>query len=107
VRERFKATLKARGLSKQIRANSAGCLDACEYGVTAVVYPDAVWYGGLTVDDVEEIVQSHLIEGRPVDRLRIPDRRYTPLDLLSPGAADDTSTTAQGAPGRASADNQP
>src|SRR6185436_19845037 len=66
VRARFKAALKERGLNGRMRANASGCLDACEYGVSAVVYPDCVWYGGITVDDVDEIIDSHLIGDLPV-----------------------------------------
>ncbi len=82
VRARFKAGLKGRGLHGRMRANSAGCLDACEYGVAAVVYPDNVWYGGITPEDVDEIIDSHLVSGVPVERLRIPDKRYTPPEVL-------------------------
>lgn len=57
---------------KGVRANSAGCLDACERGVSVVVYPDDVWYGGVTVDDVKEIVEEHIVGGRVVERLRMP-----------------------------------
>jgi|GEM_PF-287311 len=84
VRAKFKSGLRARGLGGRIRANASGCLDGCEYGVTAVVYPDGVWYGGITVDDVEEIIESHLVGGVPVARLRIPDPAYTPVELLPP-----------------------
>ncbi len=35
------------------------------------MYPEAVWYGGVQAADVAEIVQSHLVEGRPVERLRL------------------------------------
>lgn len=87
VRDRFKAALKERRLHGRMRANASGCLDACEFGVSVVVYPDAVWYGGVTVDDVDEIIDSHLVGGVPVDRLRIPDRRYTPIELLPPAIA--------------------
>ncbi|MEP7218636.1 MAG: (2Fe-2S) ferredoxin domain-containing protein [Bacteroidota bacterium] len=83
VRARLKSALKERGLKGTIRANAAGCLDACQYGVAAVVYPDCVWYGGLTVDDVDEIIESHVIGDVPVERLLIQDRRYTP-DPLKP-----------------------
>jgi (2Fe-2S) ferredoxin len=83
VRTRFKAALKARGLKGTMRANIAGCLDACAYGVSAVVYPDCVWYGGLTVDDVDEIIDSHLLNDVPVERLLIRDARYTPIELLA------------------------
>jgi (2Fe-2S) ferredoxin len=44
-----------------MRANAAGCLDQCERGVTVVVYPEQVWYGGVKPEDVPEIVESHLI----------------------------------------------
>ncbi len=76
IREKFKEELRLRGLSTQFRANKSGCLDACEFGPTVVVYPDAVWYGKVTVDDVVEIIESHLIGGEPVRRLMIQDRRY-------------------------------
>ena len=74
VRDRLKSELTLRGLSKTIRANTAGCLDQCEAGVTVVVYPEQVWYGGVTVDDVPEIVERHLIGGELVTRLLLPDQ---------------------------------
>lgn len=78
VRDRFKELIAARGLKSRVRANNAGCLDLCERGITVVVYPEAVWYGGVTVDDVEEIVSQHIIGGKPVERLRIPDEYRSP-----------------------------
>lgn len=72
VREALKSAAKKR-LGKRVRINSAGCLDQCEHGVTIVVYPEGVWYGFVTVADVEEIVASHLENGRPVERLRLPE----------------------------------
>ena len=76
VKDRFKEVLKARGIKGAMRANAAGCLDQCAFGVTMVVYPETVWYGGIKVEDVEEIVDRHLIGGEPVERLRI-DRPAT------------------------------
>ncbi len=76
VRALFKNRLKQLGLSTEIRANASGCLDACEHGVTVVVYPEQVWYGGVTIDDVEEIIQKHLINNRPIDRLKIKDQKF-------------------------------
>ena len=64
---------KAAGLGGKIRINKAGCLDQCEHGPTVVVYPEAVWYGFAHPHDAEEIVQEHLLHGRPVARLRLPD----------------------------------
>ncbi len=91
VRERFKAALKERRLHGRMRANAAGCLDSCEYGVSLVVYPDNVWYGGVTVADVDEIIESHLVGGVPVARLLIPDKRYTPSADGGDGEADGVS----------------
>lgn len=76
VRDRLKSELTARGLSKLIRANNAGCLDQCEQGVTLVVYPEQVWYGHVTVDDVTEIIEKHLIGGEPVARLMLPEQPH-------------------------------
>lgn len=65
----FKKQLKDRGLSSSIRAQRTGCLDACETGPSMVVYPDGIFYGRLTLDDVNEIVESHLVGGKPIERL--------------------------------------
>ena len=71
VRDEFKRLLHERGMKARMRANAAGCLDQCPRGVAVVVYPEQVWYGGVTVGDVSEIVDSHLGGGVPVDRLRM------------------------------------
>jgi (2Fe-2S) ferredoxin len=70
----FKRELKDRGLTAggAMRANVAGCLDACARGVSVVVYPEGVWYGGVTPDDVPAIVAEHAIGGVPVARLLMP-----------------------------------
>ncbi len=79
VREALKAELKRRGLKGQVRANSAGCLDACAHGPTVVVYPEGVWYGGVAVEDVPEIVERHLVGGRPVERLLLREAKDPPV----------------------------
>ena len=56
----------------QIRINKAGCLGRCDNGPVLVVYPEAVWYRYGSVEDVEEIIQEHLLKGRLVERLRLP-----------------------------------
>jgi len=66
-----------RGLKRIVRVNKAGCLDQCARGVTCVVYPEAVWYGGVTLDDVDEIIERHLIGGETVERLVLPDDLLT------------------------------
>ena len=74
VRDRFKKLLAGRGLLGVVRANKAGCLDQCERGVTVVIYPEQVWYGGVTVDDVAEIVDRHIVGGELVERLLMPEQ---------------------------------
>jgi (2Fe-2S) ferredoxin len=69
----FQAAAKAAGLQGRVRINNSKCLDQCEHGPSVVVYPDAVWYGFVSAADVPEIVQSHLVGGQPVERLRLPD----------------------------------
>jgi (2Fe-2S) ferredoxin len=76
VRDRLKKELKKHGLSKAIRANNSGCLDQCENGVTVVVYPEQVWYGHVTVDDIAEIVEKHLVGGEVVTRLLLPEQPH-------------------------------
>ena len=65
----FKLKLAERGLKGRVRANQSGCLDQCEHGPNIVVYPEAVWYGGVTEADVDEIIDSHIVGGKPVERL--------------------------------------
>ena len=76
IREAFKKGLHERGLKGRMRANAAGCLDACAHGPTLVVYPEGVWYGHVTPADVPEIVERHLVGGQPVERLLIQDRAF-------------------------------
>jgi len=71
VRDEFKRLLHERGVKGRMRANAAGCLDQCENGCTVVVYPEQVWYGHVTPDDVLEIIEEHLLPDRPVERLRL------------------------------------
>ena len=69
----LKARCKLENLDGRIRVNKSGCLDQCEHGPTIVVYPEAVWYGFVKPEDVEEIVRSHLVGGIPVARLRLSE----------------------------------
>ncbi len=72
-RNELKQYAKSLGLTGQgaIRINTAGCLDRCDEGPVAVVYPDAVWYRYESLDDLKDIVHSHLENGVIVDRLKI------------------------------------
>jgi (2Fe-2S) ferredoxin len=65
----FKKAIKDRGLKTEIRAQKTGCLEACEAGPSVVVYPEGVFYSRVELQDVEEIVSSHLENNQPVERL--------------------------------------
>lgn len=73
IRNYAKDRIKQLGLAGagKVRINTAGCLDRCELGPVIVVYPEAVWYTYLDRDDVDEIINEHLINGRVVRRLII------------------------------------
>ena len=58
-----------RGLKGVIRINKSGCLDQCGNGPMVVVYPEQVWYAHVRPEDAAEIVESHLIGDKPVERL--------------------------------------
>ena len=81
IRAAFKSELKRRGLSGVVRANASGCLDACEFGVSMVIYPEGIWYGGVTLQDVPQIVDRTVLNGEVIDRLLIRDARYAPPHL--------------------------
>lgn len=75
LRDYLKARVKELGLPA-VRINSAGCLDRCELGPTLVIYPEGVWYSAHSREDIEEILQTHLVGGRRVDRLMLqPDQK--------------------------------
>lgn len=73
MRDYAKSRVKALGLSGagRVRINQAGCLDRCSQGPTIVIYPEGVWYSYASQADIDEIIDSHLVHGRVVDRLRI------------------------------------
>jgi (2Fe-2S) ferredoxin len=78
VRSALKAELKKRGLAGIVRANNSGCLDACEHGVSMVIYPEAIWYGKVTKEDIPEIIDRTILRGEVIQRLLMTDARYRP-----------------------------
>lgn len=80
VAEAFKEKLYAKGFKRIVRPNKAMCLDQCAHGVVVVVYPEQVWYGHVTVADVDEIIEQHIVGGKPVERLLIPPEKLTGLE---------------------------
>ena len=81
VRDALKSGLKKRGLGGLVRANNAGCLDACAHGISMVIYPEGIWYGGVKEEDISEIIERTILRGEVIPRLLIKDPRYAPSSL--------------------------
>ena len=71
--EHMKSRVKKLGLNGEgkVRINRSGCLDRCGEGPLLVVYPQAIWYTFVDNDDIDEIIESHLVNGIVVKRLII------------------------------------
>ena len=69
----MKKRVKQLGLNGEakVRVNRAGCLDRCNEGPLIVVYPEAIWYTFVDNTDIDEIIDSHLMHGKVVERLKI------------------------------------
>ncbi len=69
-----KAKIKALGQHGRgkIRINNAGCFDRCAEGPVLVIYPEGVWYRAQTQADIDEIIQEHVLQGKRVTRLLLP-----------------------------------
>ena len=68
-----KRRIKELGLNGKgkIRINQAGCLDRCDEGPVLVIYPEGTWYTYVDTSDIDDIIDSHLVGGKVVDRLKI------------------------------------
>ncbi len=69
IAERLKEEIKAKGLDKEVNVITTGCFGLCALGPIMIVYPEGTFYSRVTVDDIPEIVEEHLLKGRIVTRL--------------------------------------
>ena len=67
--EALRKEVAARGLLDEVQITTCGSLGVCERGPNLVVYPEGVWYSGVRAEDVPELVHSHFVEGRVLERL--------------------------------------
>lgn len=70
IRAALKGAAHAAGLGSEVRVTKSGCFGQCGHGPMAVMWPENVWYHGLKMEDVPALVEEHIKEGRPVERLR-------------------------------------
>ena len=68
---KFMEEVEERELGGEVFISNTGCFGICEKGPIVVVYPDNVWYGAVTVSDVEVIMEEHIEGGIPVAGLEI------------------------------------
>jgi (2Fe-2S) ferredoxin len=69
----FKKQLKEINVNLKTRANKSGCLGICDFGPTVAIYPEGTFYVGVQKADVREIVESHLVNKKPVERLLLKE----------------------------------
>lgn len=67
----FKARIHARDLHGLVQVNASNCLKPCQWGPNVVLYPEGTWYAGVTLEDVDAILDATLA-GAVVERLRMP-----------------------------------
>lgn len=69
VFQKFQEETEKRQLWETVAVNGTTCLGPCSTGTSVVVYPEGIWYGQVRVQDVEEIMEQHVVGGKPVERL--------------------------------------
>ncbi len=69
LREALAAELKAKGLDEEVKIVQTGCFGLCALGPIMIVYPEGTFYSRVTLEDIPEIVEEHLLKGRIVTRL--------------------------------------
>jgi (2Fe-2S) ferredoxin len=82
VLDALRHELQSRGLADDVLLTTCGCLGACDHGPIVIVYPEGAWYSGVKPEDVSEIVHSHLVSGKIVERLVRSDTRELKAEIL-------------------------
>ncbi len=68
----FQQQFEKRGLWGKYGLTSTGCMGPCGSGPSVLVYPEGIMYGGVKTEDVAAIIEEHLLQDRPVTRLKVP-----------------------------------
>lgn len=89
----LRAEVARAGLHEKIRINKSGCFSQCGNGPMVVVYPEDVWYAGVTAADLPELFRAHLLGGTPVERLRYRPGKPGPNVVARAGPAPPADPT--------------
>jgi (2Fe-2S) ferredoxin/SAM-dependent methyltransferase len=81
--EALRREIQARGLGDDVQITLCGSIGLCEHGPNMIVYPEGVWYSGVTPGDVPEMVTSHFENGVPVERLARVDGAALRAEILT------------------------
>lgn len=68
---KFMEAIEDNDLSGEVMITNTGCFGICDKGPVAVIYPEGIWYGNLSEESVEKIVEEHIVNGTPVEELMI------------------------------------
>src|SRR5512142_305999 len=80
VAETLRDEMKKHGIDQEVMLVQTGCVGSCDLGPVIITYPEGVFYQKVKAEDVPEIVETHLLKGRVVERLL--HRRTTTGELL-------------------------
>lgn len=72
VFQEFLQQFEKRGLWGRCAVTGSGCIGPCVNGPSVLVYPEGVMYGAVGKEDVAAIIEEHLLNDKPVDRLKVP-----------------------------------
>ena len=74
LKEALEKELEAKGLTEEVKLVTTGCFGLCALGPVMIVYPDGTFYSMVKPEDIPEIVEEHLLKGRPVTRLEYHEK---------------------------------
>tara|TARA_B100001079_G_C15916141_1_gene300162 strand:- start:19 stop:297 length:279 start_codon:yes stop_codon:yes gene_type:complete len=67
----LKGTIHEKGLKNEVKVTATKCLSACSKGPSVVIYPEGIWYTIPSLEDAWEIIEKHVLKGKPVERLKM------------------------------------
>ncbi len=91
IQEAFEKHLTANGINEEVKIVQTGCFGLCALGPVVIIYPEGTFYSQVTPEDVQEIVEEHLLKGRIVERLVYADTGEENVEDIKNVALSDTA----------------